>query len=324
MSDAAPQRADPLEAAWAEIQRLRLERYVADLDLHGFSVVPPEIANPDGLHLRLREAVLDVAERRNGVRPDLEEGSTHAGFRGRLAGPEGDSPFGENFPALIHEDRVFEEAILNPVLLAMTTYLLGYSMVLSSMGALVKGPNATCLDFHADTLLPPPWPGHAQVANATYCLTDYSRDLGSTAFLPGSHKLCRGPHALEANVEDNPRAVAVEAAAGSILVWHGNTWHGAYNRRVKGLRMGIPVLMARPYMRPEEELHDKLPQAVLDRNPTRFAILTQNAVPYGWDGYKDCEQRNANAAKLAMRFYEETGGLVALNPFDYDTDRLLG
>ncbi len=35
-------------------------------------MIPPEIATPNGLAERMLEAVLDVAERRNGERPDLE------------------------------------------------------------------------------------------------------------------------------------------------------------------------------------------------------------------------------------------------------------
>ena len=42
-----------------------------------------------------------------------------------------------------------------------------------------------------------------------------------------------------------------------MIVWHGNTWHGAFNRRVPGLRVSIPVLMARPFMRTEEDLFNR-------------------------------------------------------------------
>ena len=41
-------------------------------------------------------------------------------------------------------------------------------------------------------------------------------------------------------VED---AVPVEAAAGSLIVWHGNTWHGAYPKETDGLRMNVTTYM---------------------------------------------------------------------------------
>ena len=95
---------EPFDLAWAEIRRLELESYVADLDMNGFTVIPPQIASPGGLHKRLLDSVLDVAERKTGERPDLEGGTTHQGFKGRYAGyagTNGDSPIGEYFQSLI-------------------------------------------------------------------------------------------------------------------------------------------------------------------------------------------------------------------------------
>ena len=99
---------------------------------------------------------MDVAERRNGVRPDLETGSTHAGFKGRFAALSrgGDSPIGDLMQSILFEDRVFEEALMNPVLLALASYMCGYSVVLSSMGCFMKGPNESSFSLHTDTPLP--------------------------------------------------------------------------------------------------------------------------------------------------------------------------
>jgi len=313
MSDSPP--VDPLDLAWAEIRRLELEPYIADLDTNGFTVIPPEIASPGDLHKRLLDAVLDVAERKSGVRPDLDTGATHAGYKGRFgdyAGHHGgDSPIGEYLQALIFEGRVFEEALLNPVLLAMTTYLCGYSVVLSSMGCFIKGQNQTSFAFHSDTLIPAPLAPHALICNATYVLTDFSRENGATAFVPGSHKWGRHPRPDEAHVtgEDaNPRAVAAEGPAGSLVVWHGATWHGAFNRiNPTGLRVSMPVLMARPYMRTEEDLFGHVPQEMLDRNPVRFAWLTQQGISYGWHSQEGSEARSTRAREVAAAYFEEMG-----------------
>ena len=319
MPAAATVQADAEEAARTEIRRLGLETYREDLDEQGFTIIPPEIANPNGLHERLLEAVLDVTERRNGVRPDLDGGSTHERVQGYYARGGKDSPFGETLPVLIQEGPVFEEALLNPVLLAMTTYKVGYSMILSSMLGLLKGPNRQALNFHTDTLLPPPWPEHALVCNATYVLTEYTRENGCLAFVPGSHKLCRGPKGSEANVFENPDTFPVEVPAGTMVFWHGNTWHGAFNRTSEGLRVSITTLMARPWMRTEEDLAGKIPQEALDRNPLRFAILTHQGLSYGFGTYKDVEERQARSIKYTKAYYEETGGLPALNPLEYET-----
>ncbi len=105
---------DLLAVAWNEIREHGLESSVADLDAHGLTVIPPAKACPDGLEKRLLDAVLDVAERRNGVRPDLETGSTHAHHKGRfaaLARGDGDSPIGDLMQSILFEHRVFEEAL---------------------------------------------------------------------------------------------------------------------------------------------------------------------------------------------------------------------
>ena len=217
------------------------------------------------------EATLQVAERRNGERPDLAGGSTHRnhqGFRRHFtdAPPKDnkDSAIGDLMQSILFEDRVFEEALMNPVLLAMATYLCGYGVILNSMGCFMKGPNNTPLALHSDTGIPSPLPPTSLVCNMTYVLTDFDREKGSTAFVPGSHKWCRTPMGAETRVRDNPRVVAVDCAPGSLICWHGNTWHGAFNRTEPGLRVSIPVYMARASMRTQEGLIGRIPQEMLD------------------------------------------------------------
>ncbi len=313
---AAAQPADPLAAIWRELDALRLTPYVADLDAHGFTVIPPEVASPNGLAPRLLDAVLDVAERRTGTRPDLASGATHAGYTGRYAREGGDSPFGELLHALIFEGRVFEEALMNPVLLAMATYLCGYSVVLSSMGAFLKGPNQTDLKLHCDTLLPPPFPPHALVCNATYALTPFNRENGATAFVPGSHKWCRAPREEEAAIrgDNHPGVVAVEAEPGALIVWHGATWHAAFARSAPGLRVSMPVLMTRPFMRTEEDLFGRISEEALQRNPARFAVLVQQGLVYGFHSDASAEQRSRQAFKHLLAYHEASGGVTTLDP----------
>ena len=301
-----------LASAWEEVKRLQLEPWVADLDAHGYTVIPPEVAAGDDLAGRLLEAVLDVAERRNGARPDLENGSTHAGLKGRFAmfsGEDGDSPIGDLMQSLLFEGRVFEEALMNPVVLAMATYLCGYSVVLSSMGCFMKGPNVSTFTLHTDTPLPSPLPPQALVCNLTWVLTDFNRQNGSTAFVPGSHKWCRAPIGREAVVGEggNPAAVPVECAAGSLLVWHGNTWHGAFNRTAPGLRVSLPIYMARPFIRTQEGLIGRVPQETLDRNPARFAILTQQGIAYGYESQADAIERGDRAAGFIAAYAGQGG-----------------
>ncbi len=309
-AQAAP---DHLAMAWREVREHGLEPYIADLDAHGYTVIPPEVASPDGLAERMLTAVLDVAERRNGVRPNLDTGDTHANFKGRFAafsGADGDSPIGDLMQSILLEDPVFEEALMNPVLLAMATYLCGYSVVLSSMGCFMKGPNVSTFTLHTDTPLPSPLPPQALVCNCTYVLTEFNRANGATAFVPGSHRWCRAPIGREAVVggeHGNPAAVAVEAAPGSLVCWHGNTWHGAFNRTAPGLRASVPVYMSRPFIRTQEDLVGRIPEATLSRNPPRFAILTQQGISYGYASQEDSIERADRALKYSAAYAKSTG-----------------
>ena len=313
MADAAetPAATDPLERIWGEVRDLGLESYVADLDAHGYTVIPPELAGPSGLADRLLEAVMDVAERRNDVRPDLETGSTHEGFKGRFGAMfgSGDSPIGDLMQSILFEGRVFEEALMNPVLLAMSSYMCGYGVVMSSMGCFMKGPNKSSFALHSDTPLPSPLTPHAVVCNCTYVLTEFNRENGGTAFVPGSHKWCRSPEGDETVVGEggNKLAVPVECPAGSLLCWHGNTWHGAFNRTAPGLRVSVPVYMARPFIRTQEGLFGKISDEMLERNPARFAILTQQGVVYGYESQEDGVARAMHAVKYMTAYAKEQG-----------------
>ena len=154
MAEAATTPESDLDRPWNEIGDLGLQTYIADLDAHGYTVIPPEIASPNDLAERMLEACLDAAERRNGERPDLGTGSS------RMPSTTGDggSPAGDVMKLMLLEDPVFEVSLMNPVLLAMVTHLCGYNVVLSSMTCSMKGPNASPFRLHTDTRLPSPLP----------------------------------------------------------------------------------------------------------------------------------------------------------------------
>ena len=281
-----------------EIAELGLQRYIDDLDAHGYTVIPPEIANPNGLAERMLEACLDVAERRSGERPDVERGAQTS-----------DSPVGDTMLALLLEDPVFEESLMNPALMAVATYLCGYDVVLSSLTAHMKGSNKTHFRLHTDTRLPSPLPTQALLCKFIYALTDFDRENGSTAFVPGSHKWCRNPAADETGIGGVCRDdfVPVEAPAGSLIVFHGNTWHSAYDRRQPGLRVSVHLLMVRSLLRATEDFIGRIPQEALDRNPPRFGILTQQGVVPPYIDKDDQRAKVARAQQFVAAFEKDSG-----------------
>lgn len=256
---------DPLD----EIARLGLEANVAELDAYGFTIVEPARAAPAGFAPALLEAVLDVAERRSGRRPDPQAAAT--------AGP--DSAWGQHLFYLLTEDPVFEQAMMNEAALALITWLLGESCVLSSMNSIIKGPGEDALILHSDAaMVPAPFPSYAQVANATWLLTDYDRESGALCFWPGSHKYCRPP--TPAETRDSARFMPVVAPAGSLVVWHGNTWHGAFPRSTPGLRINLISYYSRIYMQTQEWYRDRVGAEAIARNGLRFRHLVGLETPY--------------------------------------------
>ena len=334
---------DPRDRAWNDVCELGLEDYVADLDAKGFCVIPPEIANPNNLAERMLAALLDIAEQRNGERPDVVTGATHAnrppllqGFDGQKfaneAKKEGkdapppimlkeanvvDSPFGDRMNLILYDNEVFAEALMNPPLLALVTYLIGYSAVLSSMGCWMKGPNRSNFPLHSDSAVPEPLPPQAYQAQCTYLLTDFNRENGATCAVPGSHKWCRKPTEREATLlpyeeGGKDQAVLLEAPAGSLAIWHGNTWHGAFNRTAPGLRVSATVYLVRPFIRPIEDYIGKVPQELIDKYGPRLAILLQHGTVPEYSTQSDRVSFTQRARKYVAAYEESLGS--ALGP----------
>jgi hypothetical protein len=98
--------------------------------------------------------------------------------------------------------------------------------------------------------------------------------------IPGSHKWQRAP----ANMYGEPLAAAqdmvpVEAPAGSVFLFHGNVWHGAFDRQQEtGLRVSCNAYYCQGHIRRQENFEHSVPREVIDRNPLRFGQLL------GFDG----------------------------------------
>ena len=256
----------------AEIDRLALGTHVADLELQGLAVVRPELVGGPQLADQMLELVLDLMERRNGVRPDPASGATHTNVC---------------FPTLyffLFEDELFEQWLLHPVMRALVDHLLGEQCILHTTTVFMKGPTDPPVDglqlgLHSDQqMVPDPFPPYALIAGATLLLTDYTRENGAFAFVPGSHRAARHP----VGQESIDRVVPVEAPRGSLLVHHGALWHGSFGRTTPGLRAGLAYAYSRMFVTPLEAYRERVTKEILDRNPPRFASLLGQHVPTGY------------------------------------------
>jgi Phytanoyl-CoA dioxygenase (PhyH) len=261
-----------VEQIWADIVTHDLTYHIAELEVKGYTVIPPEKAAPAGFAARLLETAVAVVERRSGIR-------LRPGMSEQDCSPEMRCAFGHAFVYVLFEDPIFQEALLNPVALAMISYMLGYNALLSDMAILIKGPGGINLPLHADSFrVPDPLPPLPQICNLTWALTDYTEENGALAVVPGSHRYFRRPLDNEGHTE----RVAVEAKAGSLIAFSGHLWHGAFARVTPGFRATITMYMCRPHLTTQGAYGPQVPQDVIDRHPPRFATLVGRKMNYGW------------------------------------------
>ncbi|HXZ86265.1 MAG TPA: phytanoyl-CoA dioxygenase family protein [Myxococcota bacterium] len=283
-----------LNELYREIRARGLEPKLAELDAFGFTTIEGALG-PD-LVKRLRAAILQVAEERHGRRLDLDREQELSGV--------------DFVPYLLFRDPAFEEVLLNPGPLALVTYLLGRSCVLSSLGSHVKGPGGRPLALHSDTAngAPAPFPPFSQVCNCNYALTDYREEAGALAVVPGSHRWARQPTRHELALDGpqrNPDAIALEVPAGTAIVWHGNTWHGSFARRVPGLRINLSAYFCRQNIQPQENYRDHVPAAALarHRDQPRFATLVGLDTHYGWTAEGPDWEKNARNRRAGTSWH---------------------
>jgi len=263
-----------LNEIWRDVLKHDLTENVAELEAFGFTIVPPEKVAPPEFSQRIQQALLDVHERKTGV---------HIGDVAN--GAHGGEEVAASHWRLIYEDRVFEEMLLNPAVYTLARYLCGQSAVLSDILGLIKNQDDRPTHMlHTDQHgTPPPMPTYAQVCNVTWTLTDYTAENGPVAIVPGSHRFGRVPQPYEKDflAEDAPvKAIPVEAPAGSLIVWHGATWHASFPRKNPGLRLNVIMVFCRQYMKPINDFQRDTPQEMLDRNPPEFAHLVGATHPY--------------------------------------------
>jgi ectoine hydroxylase-related dioxygenase (phytanoyl-CoA dioxygenase family) len=269
---------DPkVNKSWGAIDAKGLTHHLQELLNYGLTIIPPEAISIDNHLERMRDAVLRIAEEQTGVEHVIETGQH--GSRDVMGTNESQYLL----YAFLEKDPVFEEVITCPQTLPLIEYFLGQACQLSSLTAFVKWKGAKGygegLGLHNDSgLAPQPLPPNPPVFNTNWILTDYTKENGAFCIVPGTHKLCRHPGYME-GVE---RAVPVEAPAGSVLVFHGYVWHGAFPKLTDGLRLSVNAYYCGQHYRAQESFHGRITQEMLARNPDRFASLVGQQEVWGF------------------------------------------
>ena len=271
-----------------EIKTLGLEKHAEELERDGLTIVPPE-ANGFGVDRidEIVELILARAREMTGCTFTLDGGpQQELEFPRRELTPEqqerllllrkGNERTQFLIQKLTQQHRLFRDLALNPASLALQNFMMAGQTRLSSVNCFVKwkgdfgyGPK---LGLHADQgAIPTPWGAVAHTANSTWCLTEYTLEGGALAWVPGSHREGKSAPPPE-RVKD---AIPAEAPKGSVIVWHGATWHGAFPRKEEGLRLGLAVYHRHAATLPQEDVPGQTTEEMVQdcENPEVYRLI---------------------------------------------------
>ncbi len=296
-------------ALYRELKELDLLEHIAELEAFGYTVLPPDTVGPPEQHEAVKQAVLALVSKRKGCAPeDLE-----ALF----------SESQELFRFVLWDNPIFEKLVLNPAALGLIQWMVGTDCILSLCNAWIKGKGSARTSVHADWAQfdMPSMAVETYGANFNYVLTDYSKEDGGLAFVPGSHRWRRLP-AIEEVEHWNENAVAVEANAGSMVIWGDHTWHGSYPKNTEGLRIMVLGMYNRAHMQTQEAYKETATAEALARNPLRFTRLmnTYHAFPWGKNGADYKRIMKGPQGYLSLFDTQPSGDRVRERPqYDYHT-----
>lgn len=213
---------------------------------HGYLILE-RLIGPARLE-RAREA-LEARYALEGERGGWEQPGTHPNVR-RLCN-------------LFAKGDVFVDLAVEPVLLAFAELVIGREFRWQAMNAHDPRPGIrTRQALHADRQF---FAGCQGYLNVIWALDDLTAENGATRLVPGSHRR-PWPRA----VLDNPLApvegeIQALAPAGSAILVHGDTWHGACDNNSAGTRRVLHLGYACPNTAPQYEISATLPESVRQR-----------------------------------------------------------
>jgi ectoine hydroxylase-related dioxygenase (phytanoyl-CoA dioxygenase family) len=267
----------------AEISALGLDHYVMQLEVDGLCVVPPEahgvpIENFDAMVQWLLNKAQDMVgcpfSLDNGPQAALSFGDSRP-QRGLAEDREQLTQF--LIQRLASEHRLFRDLAINPVAVALIRHMIGHKATrFSSTNAFIKWQGdfgyGQSLGMHADqSAVPLPWGRTAMTANTNWCLTDYTLEGGALAYVPGSHRYASRPVFPQAVKQ----AVPVQAPKGSMIIFHGATWHGAFPRKIPGMRISVANYYRHLMVTSQEDIQNSFDRSLADDcdNPAEFKTL---------------------------------------------------
>lgn len=262
---------DPSMSLAERIHDAEASKYISDLAVLGYTVVPGVLMQDEIVRLR------DAAQVLLGSDASVEDACGHRVWN------------------LLRSGHVFARVVADETVDLLLDYLVGESRLLSSLHANAISPGAGRQALHTDVpFVAPPLPALPLLANTIWCLDDWAAGRGATEAVPGSHLVRSHPPCQPVTGD----LTAIECEAGSVIVTNGNLWHGSgpYDQLplTAAERVGVLALYCRAYMAPQEDYADI---AAAMSGPV--ARRLRSRVPYPFDGTGP-DERYAKAAGMAL------------------------
>ena len=192
------------------------EERMAELRVWGFTVIHDVLDKATAA--QMRDFVID-----NTLRIGVEHG-----YRGTAL----------HLANLVTLDPMFLPIIDHPAVLPYIEMTMGSNLILGSLNARVVRPGDGHQGLHGDVPLDMLRLGDNAplMMNTVWALTDLNPRNGGTRLVPGSHQspLRYPPPGLSLPHEMQP-----EVPAGSVVVFHGQTWHGGGANHTGELRAAM-------------------------------------------------------------------------------------
>ena len=182
--------------------------------------------------------------------------------------------------------------------------------------------------LHQDQSLIAPYvtPQAPVLINTVYILQDVNEVNGGTLIIPGSHRL-NGTGGEQYG--PLPRAINLEARAGTILMMDGRVLHGGAVNRSDKLRYILTNSVVRPWVRQQEEFLLTIRPEVLARASDKFLMRCgfqstagrSMVEGYGYSG--NGRTGDPNGALVHVRRAIDDGGYAYIGPLSMaDVDRI--
>lgn len=163
---------------------------------------------------------------------------------------------------LLAHGEIWQQVPTHPQVLELVEAYLGSEYLVSSLASISLAPGEAAQVIHADDQIQGLGkPHHATVCNSMWALTDFTEANGATRVVPGSHRW-QDPDYFGDPAQIG--TVAAEMPAGSVLVWHGSTWHGGgANVTDDEVRVGVAMNYCAGFIRQQENQQLGIPPDIV-------------------------------------------------------------